>query len=78
MTTPTSDSDRLLDVQEAAVMLGTFNSSGVRFPRRFISERRIRFLRIGRMVRIPESAIRELIEQNTVEPIRVARERTAA
>ncbi|MGW7686658.1 helix-turn-helix domain-containing protein [Kribbella sp. NPDC054772] len=78
MTTPTSDSDRLLDVQEAAVMLGTFNTSGVRCPRRLISERRIRFVRIGRMVRIPESAIRELIEQNTVEPIRVALERNAA
>lgn len=78
LTTPTSDSDRLLDVQEAAVMLGTFNTSGVRFPRRLISERRIRFVRIGRMVRIPESAIRELIEQNTVEPMRPALERTAA
>ena len=75
MTTPTSDTDRLLDVQEAAVMLGTFNTSGVRFPRRLISERRIRFVRIGRMVRIPESAIRELIEQNTVEPIRVVLEK---
>ncbi|MEV6890773.1 helix-turn-helix domain-containing protein [Kribbella sp. NPDC051137] len=78
LTTPTSDSDRLLDVEEAAVMLGTFNTSGVRFPRRLISERRIRFVRIGRMVRIPESAIRELIEQNTVEPMRPALERTAA
>ncbi|MGW1341790.1 excisionase family DNA-binding protein [Kribbella sp. NPDC002412] len=78
MTTPTSDTDRLLDVEEAAVMLGTFKTSGVRFPRRLISERRIRFVRVGRMVRIPESAIRELIEQNTVEPIRVAVERNAA
>lgn len=78
MTTPTSETDRLLDVQEAAVMLGTFNTSGVRFPRRLIAERRIRFVRIGRMVRIPESAIRELIEQNTIEPIRVALERNAA
>ncbi|WP_328524556.1 helix-turn-helix domain-containing protein [Kribbella sp. NBC_00359] len=78
MTTPAIDTDRLLDVQEAAVMLGTFKTSGVRFPRRLISERRIRFVRIGRMVRIPESAIRELIEQNTVEPIRVALERKAA
>ena len=78
MTTPASDTDRLLDVQEAAVMLGTFNTSGVRFPRRLISERRIRFVRIGRMVRIPESAIRELIEQNTVEPMRSPLERTAA
>jgi excisionase family DNA binding protein len=78
LTTPAIDTDRLLDVREAAVMLGTFKTSGVRFPRRLISERRIRFVRIGRMVRIPESAIRELIEQNTVEPIRVALERKAA
>jgi excisionase family DNA binding protein len=78
LATPTTDTDRLLDVQEAAVMLGTFNTSGVRFPRRLIAERRIRFVRIGRLVRIPESAIRELIEQNTVEPIRVAFERNAA
>ncbi len=59
-------------------MLGTFNTSGVRFPRRLIAERRIRFVRIGRLVRIPESAIRELIDANTVQPFRVGYERKVA
>jgi excisionase family DNA binding protein len=45
--------ERLLTVQEAGEMLNT----GERFPRRLIAERRIRFVRVGRHVRIPESAI---------------------
>jgi excisionase family DNA binding protein len=40
-----------------------------RYPRRLIAERRIRFVRVGRHVRIPESALREFIEAGTVEPI---------
>jgi excisionase family DNA binding protein len=44
--------ERLLTVQEAGEMLNT----GERFPRRLIAERRIRFVRVGRHVRIPESA----------------------
>jgi excisionase family DNA binding protein len=59
--------DRLLTVQEAAVLLNT----KVRFTRRLIAERRIRFVKVGVHVRIPESAIRAFIEVNTVEPIRV-------
>src|ERR1700685_115970 len=46
--------DRLLTVEEAADLLGT----KPRFTRRLIAERRIRFTRIGRHVRIPESALR--------------------
>jgi excisionase family DNA binding protein len=57
--------DRLLTIDEAAGMLNTTP----RFPRRLIAERRIRFVRIGRHVRIPESALRELIASGTVEPI---------
>jgi hypothetical protein len=34
-----------------------------------IRERRITFVRIGRHVRIPESAVEALILQGTVEPI---------
>jgi excisionase family DNA binding protein len=64
----TPAADRLLTCQEAAEVLGTFNTSGDRFPRRLIAERRIRFTRIGRHVRIPESALREFIEAGTVEP----------
>jgi excisionase family DNA binding protein len=59
--------DRLLTVEEAAELLNT----KPRFPRRLIAERRIRFVRVGRHVRIPESALRELIETGTVEPVTV-------
>nr|WP_203433079.1 helix-turn-helix domain-containing protein [Jiangella asiatica] len=58
--------DRLLTVDEAAEQLGTTS----RFPRRLIAERRIRFVRVGRHVRIPASALSELIERGTVEPRR--------
>jgi excisionase family DNA binding protein len=58
------DLERLLTVAEVAELLGT---SG-RFPRRLIAERRIRFVRVGRHVRIPESALREFIEAGLVEP----------
>ncbi|MFE2473807.1 helix-turn-helix domain-containing protein [Streptomyces mirabilis] len=60
--------DRLLTVQQVAELLGT----GVRFPRRLIEERRITFVRVGRHVRIPESAVAEYIQINTVEPITVS------
>jgi excisionase family DNA binding protein len=57
--------ERLLTVSEAAEILSTSE----RFPRRLIDERRIRFARIGRHVRIPESALREYIEAGLVEPV---------
>jgi excisionase family DNA binding protein len=66
-------SDRLLTVAEAAELLRTSE----RFPRRLIAERRIRFTRIGRHVRIPESALRQFIAAGAVEPIKPKRERTA-
>ncbi len=71
MTMLASADDQLLTVAEAAQRLGTWETSRERFPRRLIAERRIRFVRIGRLVRIPESAIRELIDQGTVEPVRL-------
>ena len=64
-------SDRLLTYTEAAEMLGTWSTSGPRFPRRLVEERRILFVRVGRYIRIPESAIREYIAGGTVEPIRI-------
>jgi len=71
--------DRLLTCREAGEALGTFNTSGDRFPRRLIAERRIRFVRVGRHVRIPESALREFIEAGTVEPVtRLPRRRRRA
>jgi excisionase family DNA binding protein len=67
--TMTAPADRLLTCTEAAEALGTLKTSGERFPRRLIAERRIRFVRIGRYVRIPESAIREFISAGTVAPM---------
>jgi excisionase family DNA binding protein len=61
--------ERLLTVSEAAELLGTTE----RFPRRLISERRIRFVRAGRHVRIPESALREFINAGMVEPVTMTR-----
>ena len=60
-----SSAERLLTVSEAADILSTTD----RFPRRLIEERRIRFVRVGRHVRIPESALREFIAAGLVEPI---------
>jgi len=64
--------DRLLTVTQAAELLGTSE----RFPRRLIAERRIRFVRVGRFVRIPMSALAELIEP--VEPLAVSHVRRVA
>jgi len=57
--------ERLLTVAEAAEVLSTSD----RFPRRLIEQRRIRFVRVGRHVRIPESALREFITAGLVEPV---------
>ncbi len=57
--------DRLLTVIEAAELLGTSE----RFPRRLIAERRIQFVKIGRHVRIRESALSAFIEAGSVDPM---------
>ena len=57
--------DDLLTIAEAAERLGT----SVRFPRRLITERRITFVRVGRHVRIPASALDAYERANTVRPI---------
>ena len=64
-TKPSRSVERHLTVGQVAELLGTTE----RFPRRLIAERRIRFVRIGRHVRIPESAVRELLAAGAVEPI---------
>ena len=56
--------ERLLTVAEVAELLSTTE----RFPRRLIAERRIRFVHVGRHVRIPESALRDFIKEGQVEP----------
>ncbi|KAF4405984.1 excisionase family DNA-binding protein [Streptomyces lycii] len=60
--------DRYLSVGQVAELLGRT----VRFPRRLIEERRITYVKVGRHVRIPESAVREFIAANTVQPRRSA------
>ncbi|MEU2181847.1 excisionase family DNA-binding protein [Streptomyces thermolilacinus] len=57
--------DRYLTVAQVAELLGTTE----RFPRRLVAERRIVFVKIGRHVRIPESALNAFIDANTVRPI---------
>jgi excisionase family DNA binding protein len=49
-----------------------------RFPRRLIEQRRICFVRVGRHVRIPESALREFISAGLVEPIATTRRKRRA
>ncbi|MGW1869760.1 excisionase family DNA-binding protein [Streptomyces mauvecolor] len=61
--------ERYLTVAQVAELLGTT----VRFPRRLIEERRIVYVKVGRHVRIPESAVREFIVSNTVQPRRPGR-----
>jgi excisionase family DNA binding protein len=65
--------DRLLTVAQVAELLGTTE----RFPRRLIAERRITFVRVGRHVRIPESALAEFISAGIVEPVTRRRRRVA-
>jgi len=65
--------DRLLTVSEAAAILSTSE----RFPRRLIEEHRIRFVHVGRHVRIPESALREFIAAGLVEPLTTRRRKGA-
>lgn len=55
---------RLLTVEQAATALGT----GPRFVRRLIAERRIRFHKLGRHVRIAEDDLAVFIAHGTVEP----------
>ena len=56
------EADHLLTRQEAADRLNVTP----RFVTRCVQERRIRYVRVGRMVRIPESAIAEYVQANTV------------
>ncbi len=75
MTGPAVSTDRLLTVEAAAERMST----KVRFIRRMIAERRIGFVRVGRHIRIPESALGEFIAAGLVEPVttRNTRERSA-
>jgi excisionase family DNA binding protein len=50
---------------EAAELLNV----SVRFVSRCVFERRIRFVKVGGLIRIPHSAIVELLDQGTVQPV---------
>ncbi|MFJ8626604.1 helix-turn-helix domain-containing protein [Kitasatospora sp. NPDC093550] len=65
--------DRLLTAKEVAELLGTWETSGERFPRRLISERRITFVKLGHHVRIPASAVATYIAERTVQPVTARR-----
>lgn len=57
--------ERLLTIDEASASLGT----SPRFIRKLIAERKIRFVRVGRLVRIGESALVDYVRDCTVEPM---------
>jgi excisionase family DNA binding protein len=61
----TARTDRLLTMDQAAELLGTSPS----FPRKLIAERKVRFVRVGNRLRIPESALNEYIDAGTVQPV---------
>jgi len=63
----------LLDVYQVARRLGT----KPRFVRRLIAERRIEYHKLGRHVRISESALAEFIKAGRVEPVGRSRGRAA-
>jgi excisionase family DNA binding protein len=46
---------------------GEATNTSERFARRLINERRIRFVRCGKFVRIPQTALEEFLAAGTVE-----------
>ena len=67
-TEATMTAGRLLTVDAAADRLAT----SPRFVRRLITERRIEFVKVGRHVRISESALAKFIDAGRVHPLTVA------
>lgn len=65
--------DRLLTLSEVAAILSTSE----RFPRRLIAERRIEFVRVGRHVRISETALAAFVAAGRVAPVEHKRRRAA-
>jgi excisionase family DNA binding protein len=56
------DTDELLTSDEVAARLRTT----IRFVRRLVAERRIEFVKVGRLVRFEEAAVLRYIQQNRV------------
>ena len=67
-TTDARSAEQLLSVEAAAERLDTT----VRFIRRLIAERRIEFVKVGRHVRISETALADFIEAGKVPPLNAA------
>jgi excisionase family DNA binding protein len=63
-----AQADRLLTVEAAAER----TSTSVRFMRRLVAERRIAYVKLGRHVRIPESALAEFVAAGAVPPLTAA------
>lgn len=61
--------DVLLNVEQAAARLGT----PTRFVRRLIAERRIRYTKIGKYVRILSTDLEAFIVNNAIAPQTVGR-----
>ena len=64
----TTSAGPLLTVEAAAERLST----SPRFIRRLIAERRIEFVKVGRHVRISETALAEFIEAGRTPPVTAA------
>jgi excisionase family DNA binding protein len=58
-------SEALLTVEDAAARLGT----STRFVRRLVAERRIRYTKLGRHVRIAEGDLDAFVAAGVVEPV---------
>ncbi len=56
----------MLTVEQAAQRLGT----EVRFVRRLVAERRIRFYKIGKYVRFHPDDLTDYIRQGRIDPVR--------
>jgi excisionase family DNA binding protein len=54
-----------LTIKEA----GAVSGMGERFIRRMVNERRIRFCRVGRFIRIEERDLIDFMQANMVEPV---------
>jgi excisionase family DNA binding protein len=65
MAAQSRPADQLLTVEAAAERMST----SVRFIRRLIAERRIEFVKVGRHVRISESALAAFIAAGCVQPM---------
>lgn len=58
--------DRLIDINQLAAVLGT----NTRMPRRLVYERRIPYVKVGRLVRFRMSDVEEYLAARAVRPER--------